>query len=175
MGSTLKALLAVGLLAGALVAMGTVASADPIVPTDPIVIDFEDQVTLQYRETMDYFVPELGAWATELKTTVDGAAVKPELAAELPELAYRGKLMVFDLEGTQVPDELKDAHETLIFAMGQLTEVAQIAVDDPAGADLLMGRYVDRLNDARHEIRVWLTADMQVDLGTAPVKLVAGK
>jgi hypothetical protein len=71
---------------------------------------------------------------------------------------------------------MTDAHEKLVFAMGQLTEVAQIAVDDPAGADLLMGQYMSLLNDARHEVRAWLTADVQVvDLGQAPVLSVAGK
>ena len=167
MSGMIKALMVVGMVTGAMVIAGTVASADPII---------EDQAARQYRMAMDYFVPELGEWATELEHTVDALAVKPELADDLPELAYRGKLMVFDLEGTKAPTKVNDAHQTLVFAMGQLTEVAQIAVDDPAGADLLMGQYLSRLNDARHEIRVWLTADVQVvEIGQAPAVLVAGK
>jgi hypothetical protein len=123
------------MVAGALVVTGTVAAADPI----------ENEGNDQYRHAMDYFVPELGRWATELAQTVEALPVKPDLAEDLPELAYRGMLMKFDLEGTQAPDEMTDAHEKLVFAMGQLTEVAQIAVDDPAGADLLMGQYMSLL------------------------------
>lgn len=166
MSSLIKGLMVVGMVAGALVVTGTVAAADPI----------ENEGNDQYRHAMDYFVPELGRWATELAQTVEALPVKPELAEDLPELAYRGMLMKFDLEGTQAPDEMTDAHEKLVFAMGQLTEVAQIAVDDPAGADLLMGQYMSLLDDARHEVRAWLTADVQVvDLGQTPVLLVAGK
>jgi hypothetical protein len=166
MSSLIKGLMVVGMVAGALVVTGTVAAADPI----------ENEGNDQYRHAMDYFVPELGRWATELAQTVEALPVKPDLAEDLPELAYRGMLMKFDLEGTQAPDEMTDAHEKLVFAMGQLTEVAQIAVDDPAGADLLMGQYMSLLDDARHEVRAWLTADVQVvDLGQTPVLLVAGK
>ena len=166
MSSWIKGLMVVGMVAGALVVTGTVAAADPI----------EDEATQQYRLAMDYFVPELGRWATELAQTIEALPVKPEMAEELPELAYRGQLMKLDLEGTPAPSEMADAHEKLMFAMGQLTEVAQIAADDSAGADLLMGRYMSQLDDARHEIRAWLTAGVQVvDLGQAPVLSVAGK
>ena len=166
MGSMIKVAMVVAMVAGAMIATGTVAAADPI----------EYDGSQQYREAMDYFVPALGDWSAELVDTIDAMAVKPELAEDLPELAYRGKMLVFDLEGTKAPREVADAHETLVFAMGQLTEVAQIAADDPAGADLLMSRYEIRLNDARQEILVWLTAGIEVvELGQAPAVLVAGK
>ncbi|MFN2114258.1 MAG: hypothetical protein ACK2T6_00980 [Anaerolineae bacterium] len=165
MNRTTKVVMALALVAAALVGTGTVASADPI-QFDP---------DRDYRAAMDYFVPELGAWADEVESTVNALAVKPELASELPELAYRGRMMVYDLEGTRAPADIADAHETLVFATGQLMEAAQIAADDPAGADLLMGRYMDRLDDARQQITTWLTTGVDpVRLGKAPAVPVAG-
>ena len=172
MRGLMKGMLVVGLVLGAFVAMGTAASADQVTTSEPVVI--EPDVTQQYRAAMDYFVPELGRWAAELEGTFEALSVKPEVAADLPEIAYRGKLLVFDLEGTAAPRELAGSHETMVFAMGQLTEAAQIAVDDPDGAELLMSRYLDRLNDARQEIRAWLTATQVIELGQTPAKLVAG-
>ncbi len=166
MRSTMKGLTVIALVAGAFGLTSVVAAEVPI----------QDEGTERYRDTMSYFVPELGKWAAELQTTIDALQVKPELASSLPELAYRGKFMVYDLEGTTPPAEMVDAHESLIFALGQLTEVAQIAADDSAGAQLLMDNYYDRMTDARRDIRRWLMTNVEiVEPGEAPAVLVAGQ
>jgi hypothetical protein len=165
MSSMVKFLMVTGLVVGAMIATGTVASADSI----------QDDSTQAYRDAMWYFVPELGRWSTELEQTVEALPLKPELAVKLDELAARGTTFIYDLEGTTPPAEMADAHETLVFAVGQLTEVAQIAASDDAGAHLLMGKYSDRLDDARGEIRVWLMSDIQIgNVGQAPVVSVTG-
>lgn len=165
MNTWMKMVLVVGLLAGGMIATGTVAAADPI----------QDDAADAYRDAMWYFVPELGDWSTELQQTVEALPLKPELASDLDELAYRGEYMIYDLEATQPVPEMQDAHERLLFALRQLTEVAQIAVEDPAGAQLLLTDNIEWLDDARQDIRVWLMRDIGIkDMGKAPVVLVAG-
>ena len=165
MNRTLKALMVMALVGSAVVLTGTMASADAA----------EDE-NQQYREAMWYFVPELGDWAKELQHTVTAAELKPEMIEALPELAYRGTYMVYDLEGTPPPAELADAHEDLLFSLRQMTEAAQIAADDPAGAQLLIDTETNRFNAARREIRGWLLAGVEIiELGAAPAVPVAGK
>ena len=165
MNSTLKALMVIVLVAGAMMISGTVASADEV----------SDEGVQQYRDAMWYFVPELGKWAGELEDAVAVVGLKPETADALVEIAYRGTYMVYDLEGTTPPEELVDAHEDLLFSLRQMTEAAQIAADDTAGAELLIDNETDRFNAARREIRGWMLANVTIiEIGQAPVVPVTG-
>jgi len=148
MNGTLKALVTGGLVVVAMIAASHAASAD---------IGRID-VEAQYEQAMWYFLPQLSRWATDVEQTSAGAEVKPELAVELADLAYRGEYMLYDLEGTPVPASIKDAHERLLAGLRQYLEVAQIAADDPAGAQYLIDTYSPMFDSAHHDIRVWLVA-----------------
>ena len=163
--NTMKALLVIVLAAGAMIISGTVASADTV----------DDEAVRQYRDAMWYFVPVTGDWADDVYQIVDATELKPEMVVELAELAYRGEFMVYDLEGTPPPAELVDAHENLLYSMRQMTEAAQIAAFDEAGARLLMENEMERFDATRREIRGWLLANVEiVEIGQAPVVPVAG-
>ena len=166
MQNMVKVLMMAALVVGGMVLTGTIASADSIV--EPV----EHEA---YRDAMWYFVPALGDWANDLQDTVDAVPVKPEVVNLLPELAHRGEYMVYDLEGTQPPAKLADAHEDLLFALRQMTEAAQIAADDPDSAQYLMDNEMERFENARREIRGWLMQSIEiVEIGQAPAVLVAG-
>ena len=166
MNGAVKALMVVGLLAGALLVTGTAASADSIGDAD----------TLAYQDAMWYFVPELGKWSKELQLAVAAAELKPEVALELPELAYRGEFMVHDLEGTQAPYKLAAAHEQLEASVSRMSEAARYASDDPAGALSIIEAELDAFNGARREIRAWLLASMKLgEPGSAPVLSAVGR
>ena len=166
MNPWLKTLLVVALVAGAVVVTGTAASADTT----------DDEVARQYNETMWYFVPVLGQYASEIDRTVAAVEVKPELAARLAELAYRGEYMVYDLEGSTPPGEMARAHELLVFALRQLNEAAQIGSEDPDGAQYMVETYKPVFDGARQEIRAWLTVRMEIGgAGLAPVVVAAGQ
>ena len=165
MNRMMKAVLTIAFLAGAVMVTGTAASADSI----------GDQAEAEYRDAMWYFVPELGRWASELEHTVTAADLKPEMATALPELAYRGEYMVYDLEGTPPPAHLADAHARLMDSVARLTALARTASDDPAGTLAEIEAERERFDSARREIRGWLMSGIEITgAGAAPAVLVAG-
>jgi hypothetical protein len=152
MGRTIKVLAATTALVAAMVVGGHVVQADAA----------EQPAAQTYEQAMWYFVPTLGKWSAELERTADAVTVKPELEAQLRDLAWRGEYMLYDLEGTPVPAEMADAHERLLAALRQLNEVAQIAAEDGDGAKLLLDTYEPMFDGARHEIRSWLMARIDI-------------
>ena len=119
-------------------------------------------VERDYADAMWYFVPVIGTWSADVERTAQAVQVKPELASRLDELSQRGTSMLFDLEGTPVPEELRDTHELLLAGLRQYIEVTQIAAEDASGARLMLTTYEPLLDGARGQLRNWLMARLSI-------------
>lgn len=162
MNRWMKTLLTMALVAAAMVTSSAAVSAD-------------DGVDRAYADAMWYFVPELADYANELDHLLRAVEVKPELGSDLVALAHRGEYMVYDLEGTEAPEALRDAHERLLAGLRQLNEAAQIGAEDPAGARYLYDTYEPLLDGARHQIRSWMMARLSIGAAVESPALVVGQ
>lgn len=145
MNRWIKALVAVTMVVGAVAIQSRVVSADAV----------GSDGAAAYAGEMWHVLPQIDRLAAQMDRTLAAAVVKPELQAELADLAKRAEFMVYDLENTEAPAAVADAHEKLVFALRQLNEVGQIGVEDPEGARHLYDIYEPMLEAAGRDIRTW--------------------